>query len=54
VAAGKKVFYGQVDQGLDEAYRLATAAMIDCVGSADGQEGIAAFVEKREPRWKDQ
>jgi len=52
VAAGKKVFYGQVDQGLDEAYRLATAAMIDCVGSADGQEGIAAFVEKREPKWK--
>jgi len=26
-------------------------AFVECLGSADGQEGVAAFLEKREPRW---
>jgi len=52
IAAGKKIFYEQVDQGLGDAYRTATAAMVDCAGSEDGKEGIAAFAQKRLPRWK--
>jgi len=27
--------------------------MVDSVKTGDGREGIAAFVEKRKPRWKD-
>jgi enoyl-CoA hydratase/3-hydroxyacyl-CoA dehydrogenase len=27
------------------------AAFMECLGSPDGQEGVAAFLEKREPRW---
>ena len=27
------------------------AAFVLCLGSEDGQEGVAAFLEKREPRW---
>ena len=49
---GKRVFYEQPDHGLVDAYRVATAAMVDCVGSEDGKEGIAAFTEKRKPLWK--
>jgi len=52
VAAGKKVFYEQAEKAMDQAYRDATAAMVDNVRSEDGREGIAAFAEKRKPRWK--
>ncbi|MGH8702558.1 MAG: enoyl-CoA hydratase-related protein, partial [Burkholderiales bacterium] len=52
IAAGKKIFYQQIDDSLDQAYRVATAAMVDNVKSEDGKEGIAAFVAKRKPRWK--
>jgi len=52
VAAGKKVFYEQVEIAMEQAYRDATAAMVDCVRSEDGREGIAAFAQKRKPKWK--
>ena len=52
IAAGKKTFYLQLNDDLEQAYRVATAAMVDNVRAEDGKEGIAAFVEKRKPRWK--
>jgi enoyl-CoA hydratase/carnithine racemase len=52
IAAGKKTFYDQIDRSLDDAYRVANAAMSECVLTADGKEGIAAFAEKRKPQWK--
>jgi enoyl-CoA hydratase/carnithine racemase len=52
VAAGKRTFYEQVDENLVHAYRVATAAMVDNLKTEDGKEGIAAFTEKRKPRWK--
>jgi len=52
VAAGKKVFYQQVDADLEKAYRVATAAMVDNARTDDGREGIAAFAGKRKPKWK--
>ncbi len=50
-ALGKQAYYAQVDMAQDEAYEYATGIMAAGAVSADGQEGIASFVEKRRPAW---
>lgn len=52
VAAGKRAFYQQIEAGLDDAYELATEAMVCNMMSEDAQEGIDAFTRKRRPQWK--
>lgn len=51
-ALGKRCFYAQV--GLDQpaAYDLAVRTMAAAAVTADAQEGIAAFLEKRTPRFQ--
>jgi len=51
VRIGKAAFHDQL--GLDEpsAYVRATAVMVDNAGRLDAQEGMAAFLGKRRPRW---
>jgi len=51
VAIGKRAFYEQIEQPLDVAYALAAKAMVDNLAEPDSVEGIAAFLEKREPHW---
>ncbi|XP_061523788.1 enoyl-CoA hydratase domain-containing protein 3, mitochondrial isoform X2 [Phycodurus eques] len=51
VALGKAAFHRQMSQGRDAAYAAASEAMVDNLALRDGQEGIRAFVEKREPVW---
>lgn len=46
-ALGKQTYYAQVDMAQAEAYDFASAVMSAGVVAPDGQEGIAAFVEKR-------
>ncbi len=53
VRLGKASFYRQVNQGLDGAYRGASEDLVCNLLSADGQEGIDAFIEKRKPTWQD-
>ena len=48
---GKQTYYAQIDLPQADAYRLAVEAMAEGVVSPDGQEGIAAFLEKRHPRF---
>ncbi|MBL1255799.1 enoyl-CoA hydratase [Methylocystis sp. Sn-Cys] len=48
---GKKAFYAQREKPLAEAYDLASAVMAENMLAADAKEGIAAFLEKREPNW---
>ena len=52
VAAGKRMFYRQIEQGLGEAHRYAGGVMACDVMADDAQEGIGAFLEKRAPRWR--
>ncbi|XP_004083275.1 enoyl-CoA hydratase domain-containing protein 3, mitochondrial [Oryzias latipes] len=51
VALGKATFQRQMAQGRDAAYATASKVMVDNLALRDGQEGIRAFLEKRQPVW---
>jgi len=53
VATGKRAFYSQIDRPEDEAYEQCTSVMTDNALAHDAQEGMTAFLEKREPVWRD-
>jgi len=48
---GKHAFYAQVDLDTDKAYALAVEVMAAAAVTPDAQEGIAAFLEKRRPKY---
>ena len=48
---GKQTFYRQIDLTTDQAYSLASETMAGTSQSSDAQEGMAAFLEKRKPKW---
>jgi enoyl-CoA hydratase/carnithine racemase len=48
---GKKAFYEQIDKDLRGAYEYASRVMVENMMARDAEEGIDAFIEKREPRW---
>lgn len=52
LATGKLAFYNQIDLDESAAYNFATDAMaVNCL-AADAQEGMTAFLEKRQAVWK--
>ena len=53
VKIGKQAFYRQLEMGLAEAYRYTADVMVENMLARDAEEGIAAFVDKRPPRWED-
>jgi enoyl-CoA hydratase/carnithine racemase len=53
VKLGKKAFYRQLEMDVADAYQHATEVMVQNMMARDAEEGIAAFVEKRQPTWKD-
>jgi enoyl-CoA hydratase/carnithine racemase len=50
---GKQAFYRQAELGLADAYHYASEVMTENMMARDAEEGICAFVEKRDPTWKD-
>jgi enoyl-CoA hydratase/carnithine racemase len=53
VKIGKEAFYRQIELGLKDAYRYTAEVMVENMLARDAEEGIDAFVEKREPKWED-
>lgn len=51
-AMGKEAFYRQIDLDLEAAYKLASETMISNMLAADAEEGIDAFLGKRQPEWQ--
>src|SRR4051794_5037280 len=53
VKLGKEAFYRQAEMNLADAYRFAADVMTENMMAQDAEEGIAAFIEKRQPTWED-
>ena len=49
---GKQAFYRQIDVDQHEAYRLMSRTMAENAMTCDAQEGMSAFLEKRQPTWR--
>ncbi len=52
IAAGKRVFYRQLDMEMEDAYAYAAKEMACNMMFHDAGEGIDAFIGKRAPVWK--
>ena len=52
IAIGKKTFYAQANLTETAAYQVAGPIMSSNAAAADAQEGMSAFLEKRQPRWR--
>ena len=51
LAVGKPAFYKQLEMDRPAAYGFAQQVMVDNLLEEDAQEGIAAFLENRDPQW---
>ncbi len=52
VAIGKEAFHAQADMSVPEAYAYTADVMVRNMLDLDAQEGIGAFLDKREPEWR--
>lgn len=53
ISLGKEAYYAQAELPEDHAYEITTPVMAANAASVDAQEGMLAFVEKRDPKWSD-
>ncbi|XP_044253330.1 enoyl-CoA hydratase domain-containing protein 3, mitochondrial isoform X2 [Tribolium madens] len=51
IELGKRFYYKQVNIEVRKAYEIGGFTMVENLQSADGQEGIRSFIEKRKPQW---
>lgn len=52
IAMGKRMFYKQLEMGLEGAYQYASEVMACNMMTEDAAEGIDAFIGKRQAQWK--
>jgi enoyl-CoA hydratase/carnithine racemase len=53
VTIGKEAFYRQLEMELAKAYDYAAEVMVENMLARDAEEGISAFIAKRNPTWQD-
>jgi len=53
IALGKKTYYAQAELPEAAAYEVTAPVMAANAANPDAQEGMGAFLEKREPQWSD-
>jgi enoyl-CoA hydratase/carnithine racemase len=53
VALGKRAFYEQIDLDEQSAYAYAREVISMNCTTEDATEGMSAFIEKRQPQWRD-
>src|SRR5689334_1629713 len=53
VKIGKEGFYRQAEMNLEAAYQYVSEVMVENLMARDAEEGLKAFIEKREPKWED-
>jgi enoyl-CoA hydratase/carnithine racemase len=54
ISLGKNTYYAQADIPEDAAYEVAEPVMAANAANENAQEGMGAFLEKREAEWRDQ
>lgn len=52
LAIGKEAFHRQIDMDLAAAYAYASEVMTTNMAARDAEEGIDAFLDKRQPSWQ--
>lgn len=52
IAIGKAAFYRQIEMPLAEAYDFAAEVMVENMMRQEAEEGVCAFLEKRDADWK--
>ena len=52
IKLGKEAFYRQLEMTLAEAYEYTSRVMVENLLTYDAEEGINAFIDKREPKWE--
>ena len=52
VKIGKKAFYKQLEMPLKTAYKYTSKIMAENMMMLDATEGISAFLNKRNPNWR--
>ncbi len=51
IATGKEAYYAQAELPEDAAYEVTLPIMAGNAARADAQEGMSAFLDKRDPEW---
>ncbi|HEY8072695.1 MAG TPA: enoyl-CoA hydratase-related protein [Labilithrix sp.] len=52
IALGLRAFAKQDDMDIERALPMLRTSLAECLATEDAQEGLMAFLEKREPRWQ--